>query len=94
MENDSNVQSSTSCNENAKFGIRAILLGPPGSGKGTQSPRLCSEFNVCHLATGDLLRAEISSGSKLGKEIKNTIDQGKLVIPDHVYYDVDFSFIF
>ena len=60
-------------------GIRAVLLGPPGSGKGTQSPRLKEQFSVCHLATGDLLRAEIGSGSQLGKEIKAVIDEGKLV---------------
>jgi len=60
-------------------GIRAVLLGPPGSGKGTQSPRLKEHYSVCHLATGDLLRAEIGSGSVLGSEIKSVIDQGKLV---------------
>jgi len=60
-------------------GVRAVLLGPPGSGKGTQSPRLKAAYNVCHLATGDLLRAEIGSGSTLGSEIKGVIDQGKLV---------------
>jgi len=65
-------------------GIRAVLLGPPGSGKGTQSPRLKAAYNVCHLATGDLLRAEIGSGSALGTEIKKVIDEGKLVGDDLV----------
>eukprot|EP00092_Neocalanus_flemingeri_P012142 GFUD01013090.1.p1 GENE.GFUD01013090.1~~GFUD01013090.1.p1 ORF type:complete len:249 (+),score=86.73 GFUD01013090.1:120-866(+) len=64
---------------NPAHGIRAVLLGPPGSGKGTQAPRLKEHYSVCHLATGDLLRAEIGSGSDLGKEIKSVIDQGKLV---------------
>ena len=46
-------------------GIRAVLLGPPGAGKGTQAPRLKEQYSVCHLATGDLLRAEISSGKSI-----------------------------
>lgn len=65
-------------------GIRAVLLGPPGAGKGTQSPRLKEHYCVCHLATGDLLRAEIASGSALGTEIKSVIDEGKLVGDDLV----------
>lgn len=65
-------------------GVKAILLGPPGSGKGTQAPMLKERYCVCHLSTGDMLRAEMNSGSKLGAEVKKIIDEGKLVSDDLV----------
>lgn len=71
-------------NGTSDYGIRAVLLGPPGAGKGTQSSRMQKYFNVCHLATGDLLRAEVGRGTQLGKEIKRVIDAGKLVDDDLV----------
>lgn len=56
-----------------------ILIGAPGSGKGTQATRLVTEFGYKHLSTGDLLRKEISEKSQLGLEVKGIMDQGKLV---------------
>ena len=60
-----------------------IFLGPPGSGKGTQAKRLISEKKWPQLSTGDMLRANIAQGTKLGLEAKKLMDQGSLV-PDAV----------
>lgn len=56
-----------------------ILLGAPGSGKGTQASKLVSEHGYKHLSTGDLLRKEISEGSDLGKKVSQIMEEGKLV---------------
>lgn len=75
--------------EESPVGINAILLGPPGSGKGTQAPLLKEKFCVCHLSTGDMLRAEIAAGSKIGAQLKKVMDEGKLVSDDLVVDMID-----
>jgi len=63
--------------------MNIVLMGCPGAGKGTQSAKLQDEFHLKHISTGDVLRAEIASGSALGKQIAALIDQGNLV-PDEL----------
>jgi adenylate kinase len=59
--------------------MRLVLLGAPGSGKGTQAARLKTHLQVPHVSTGDLLRAEVAAGSKLGLEAKEIMARGELV---------------
>ena len=62
-----------------KKNIHIILLGPPGSGKGTQAQKLIREFGFVQLSTGDMLRAAISKGTEIGMQAKSIIDKGELV---------------
>ncbi|RUS16176.1 adenylate kinase-domain-containing protein [Endogone sp. FLAS-F59071] len=59
--------------------LRMVIMGPPGAGKGTQAPLIKEKFNVCHLATGDMLRAAVSAKTPMGLEAKKVMDAGGLV---------------
>jgi adenylate kinase len=63
--------------------LNIVLFGPPGAGKGTQSQKLITKYNLVHLSTGDLLRAQITQGTELGLTAKKLMDEG-LLVPDEV----------
>lgn len=67
--------------------VNILIFGPPGSGKGTQSVQLAEKFNLLHLSTGDMLRAEIAAGSELGKKMSSIMSKGELV-PDEVVIEM------
>lgn len=80
---DSTNHSPASANENFLPGP-VLLLGAPGVGKGTQAKRLMADYGIPQISTGDILRANISKGTPLGKQAKALVDQGILVSDDLV----------
>lgn len=67
--------------------MNIVLLGAPGAGKGTQASLIQQKFNLVHISTGDIFRANIKGGTPIGKVAKSYIDAGKLV-PDEVTCDI------
>lgn len=67
--------------------LRALLLAPPGAGKGTQGDRVAEVYGVPHLATGDMLRQHVAEGTPVGLEAQRFMDRGELV-PDRVVVDL------
>ncbi len=67
--------------------MRLILLGPPGVGKGTQASAIVRKYNIPHISTGDIFRANIKEGTELGKEAKSYMDRG-LLVPDDLVVSI------
>ena len=67
--------------------MKIIMLGAPGAGKGTQAIKLAEKYEIPHISTGDILRANIKSGTKLGVKAKAFIDKG-LLVPDELVVDL------
>jgi adenylate kinase len=67
--------------------VNVLLIGPPGSGKGTQGIRLAARLGMRHIATGDLLRKEVTDASPIGKRVSGYLERGELV-PDEVIIDM------
>jgi adenylate kinase len=67
--------------------MKLLLIGPPGSGKGTQGARLSEKFGVEHIAAGDLLRHEVATQTPLGQQVSSYLERGELV-PDQLIIDL------
>ena len=67
--------------------MNVLLLGPQGSGKGTQAKRIQAEYGIPHIATGEILRDAIAAGSDLGKRVKPIVESGRLV-PDELMIEL------
>jgi adenylate kinase len=67
--------------------MKIIMLGAPGAGKGTQAKRLAAKYEIPHISTGDIFRANIKNGTELGKKAKVYMDQG-LLVPDELVVDL------
>jgi adenylate kinase len=67
--------------------MRLLLIGPPGSGKGTQAVALADHFGIAHISSGELLRKHVAEGTALGRSVADAISRGDLV-PDAVVMDI------
>ena len=67
--------------------MKLIMLGAPGAGKGTQAKQIAAKYQIPHISTGDIFRANIKNGTELGKKAKTYMDQG-LLVPDELTCDL------
>lgn len=73
--------------EKENISMKIIMLGAPGAGKGTQAKQIAAKYQIPHISTGDIFRANIKEGTELGKKAKEYMDQGALV-PDELTCDL------
>ena len=71
--------------------MKIIMLGAPGAGKGTQAKQIAAKYQIPHISTGDIFRANIKNGTELGKKAKEYMDQG-LLVPDELTCDLVMDF--
>lgn len=67
--------------------MKIIMLGAPGAGKGTQAKKIAAKYQIPHISSGDIFRANIKNGTELGKKVKTYLDQG-LLVPDELTVDL------
>ena len=67
--------------------MKVIMLGAPGAGKGTQAKKIAAKYDIPHISTGDIFRANIKNGTELGNKAKTYMDQG-LLVPDELVVDL------
>lgn len=67
--------------------MKIIMLGAPGAGKGTQADKICAKYNIPHISTGDIFRANIKNDTELGRKAKEYMDKG-LLVPDELVVDL------
>lgn len=67
--------------------MKIIMLGAPGAGKGTQADKICAKYDIPHISTGDIFRANIKNNTELGQKAKSYMDQG-LLVPDELVVDL------
>ncbi len=67
--------------------MKIIMLGAPGAGKGTQADKICAKYDIPHISTGDIFRANIKNNTELGQKAKSFMDQG-LLVPDELVVDL------
>jgi adenylate kinase len=70
-----------------EIGMKIIMLGAPGAGKGTQAKKIAAKYKIPHISTGDIFRANIKNGTELGNKAKTFMDQG-LLVPDELVVDL------